>query len=194
MFASGSNGWHFKNLELMANNILVFVSYTQFFFDFIWLYNWLIEPSRLKYVQSNIIQIYIISKFSKTILHYVIIIDGKNWMGLCLTINEFVCSQNYFPKQFCSNKNILDIRTQLNEQLRCLDTRLECQQSQLLEIQVTEKWRKLPVISRKIFHQLHYFYYRMFSNGGQRSSSTILEIWRNCPNYLLHDTKNRNWR
>merc|ERR1719282_669943 len=62
-------------------------------------------------------------------------------MGLCLTINEFVCSQNYFPKQFCSNKNILDIRTQLNEQLRCLDTRLECQQSQLLEIQDVFKRR-----------------------------------------------------
>merc|ERR1719471_1335585 len=30
---------------------------------------------------------------------------------------------------------ILDIRTQLNEQLRCLDSRLECQQSQLTEIQ-----------------------------------------------------------
>lgn len=36
------------------------------------------------------------------------------------------------------NSLILDIRTQLNEQLRCLDTRLECQQSQLLEIQVYE--------------------------------------------------------
>ena len=34
---------------------------------------------------------------------------------------------------------ILDIRTQLNEQLRCLDSRLECQQSQLVEIQVREK-------------------------------------------------------
>ena len=41
-----------------------------------------------------------------------------------------------------SNKNILDIRTQLNEQLRCLDTRLECQQSQLLEIQV-RKMKKI---------------------------------------------------
>ena len=37
-------------------------------------------------------------------------------------------------------KYFLDIRTQLNEQLRCLDTRLDCQQSQLIEIQVTMKY------------------------------------------------------
>ena len=51
----------------------------------------------------------------------------------------FVCSHHICFARKCSvliNFLILDIRTQLNEQLRCLDTRLECQQSQLLEIQV----------------------------------------------------------
>ena len=43
---------------------------------------------------------------------------------------------------FDYNFPTLDIRTQLNEQLRCLDSRLECQQSQLVEIQV----RKMPDI------------------------------------------------
>ena len=51
----------------------------------------------------------------------------------------FVRSHHVCFARKCSvliNFLILDIRTQLNEQLRCLDTRLECQQSQLLEIQV----------------------------------------------------------
>ena len=57
----------------------------------------------------------------------------------------FVCCHHICFARKCSvliNFLILDIRTQLNEQLRCLDTRLECQQSQLLEIQV---WTINPV-------------------------------------------------
>ena len=37
--------------------------------------------------------------------------------------------------------SVLDVRTQLNEQLRCLDARLECQQGQLTEIQDVFKRR-----------------------------------------------------
>ena len=55
---------------------------------------------------------------------------------------------------FDYNSLILDIRTQLNEQLRCLDTRLECQQSQLLEIQVQTAYKLYFVPGIIFFHHI----------------------------------------
>ena len=69
------------------------------------------------------------------------------------------------------NSLILDIRTQLNEQLRCLDTRLECQQSQLLEIQVR---------AIKLYFCVHeiYFYITLFQDVFKRRAEIELNYSR----------------